>query len=237
MITKIIPGDVFSTKLQAGESPNKPIDIIAGTNQVWLNTRGVAHEIWERFNLSFQNLLQGHKEKEVQLGYVFSWEGMIEAQRANFHAIAVNRREYIGGPQDWSQLLESLTTWLEYLHLNQNTYEDTDITDDPNYIDMDLRDEIAGLEIREWVDYASQVESLAKAHIEKTRRKFRVVLIGGSDGVKNQANLQDTLEALESSWLILHLYLGHAPSVVRAIKKVIPSISALKDRELLVGAE
>lgn len=236
MISKIIAGDVFSTQLQSGESPEKPIDIIAGTNQVWLNTQGVAYEIWERFNLSFKNLLQWHREKEVPLWHVFSWEGTIEAQKANFHAIAVNRREYIGGPQDWSQLLESLTTWLDYLHLNQNIYEDDDMTNDSNYIDIGLQYKIADISMAEWVDYAARLSALVKEHIESTRRKFRVVLIGGADSVKNQANLQDTLEALESSWLILHLYLWHEPSVVRAIKKVIPSISALKDRELLVGA-
>gem|GEM_PF-5140652 len=44
-------------------------------------------------------------------------------------------------------------------------------------------------------------------YIELTRRKFRVVLIGGADGLKNHANLVDTIEALEASRLILHLYL------------------------------
>lgn len=87
------------------------------------------------------------------------------------------------------------------------------------------------------MDYAAQVSAIVKEHIERTRRKYRAVLVGGADGLKNQADLQHTLEAFESSGLILHLYLGHEPSVVQAVKKVIPSISALKDRELLVGAE
>ncbi len=58
MISKIIAGDVFSTQLQAGESPDKRIDIIVATNTAGINTRGVAHNIGSRFNVEFHNLLQ-----------------------------------------------------------------------------------------------------------------------------------------------------------------------------------
>lgn len=59
MITKIVPTDVFSTYLQTGESSDRPIDIIVGTNQSGTNTRGVAHEIGCQFNPRFKNLLEG----------------------------------------------------------------------------------------------------------------------------------------------------------------------------------
>ncbi len=233
MITKIVPTDVFSTYLQTGESSDRPIDIIVGTNQSGTNTRGVAHEIGCQFNPRFKNLLEGWKTREVPLGHVFSEEGMIEGQPANFHAIAVNRRTVAGGPQDWSWLLTNLSTGLNYLHLNQNTREDTDTVDDSNFIDVDLRDQIARIPLQEWVDYAAQVASLVNVHIESTRRKFRVVLIGGADGRRNHAKLQDTLEAFEASPLMLHLYLGDSARIVRSVKQLIPHIPSLSARNLI----
>lgn len=235
MITKIVPGDVFSTDLQPGESPDQPIDIIVGTNQAWQNTRGVAHQIGRRFNPKFLNLLEWTKEKEVPLGHVFSKEGMVGGtQLAYFHAIAVNHRPVPGGPQDWSELLVSLTTWLNFLHAHQNMYK-TDIVDDPNFWDVGLRDTIAQISLREWADYAAEVAHLVNEHIESTRRKFRVVLIGGADGQKNGADLRQTLEALEKSPLILHLYLGREAAVLKAIQKVIPFIPELRARELIAS--
>lgn len=58
MITKIVPGDVFSPDLQPGENIGQPIDIIAGTNQAGENTRGVVYEIGRRFNSDFLHLLE-----------------------------------------------------------------------------------------------------------------------------------------------------------------------------------
>jgi len=233
MITKIIPWDVFSPVLQPGESRDYPIDIIAGTNQVWVNTRGVIHEVGTRYNQIFLNLLKESHDSSVPLGHVFSAEWMIDAQRANFHAIAVNKREEAGWPQDWSQLLESLGTGLEYLYLNQNTYEDNTVFDDSHFVDRELQDLIARIQPKEWVDYAAQVSSLVNHYIELTRRKFRVVLIGGADGLKNHANLVDTIEALEASRLILHLYLWNIDKA--AIGEVIRWIPSLQERELLVA--
>jgi hypothetical protein len=234
MITKIVPGDVFSTDLQPGESPDQPIDIIVGTNQAWQNTRGVWNQIGRRFNAEFLNLLEWSRETEVPLGHVFSREGLVGAQPANFHAIAVNHRPVPGGPQDWSELHENLTTWLDFLHANENMYE-SDIVDDPNFHDVGLRDAIALIPLREWADYAAEVAHLVNEHIERTRRKFRVVLIGGADGQKNGADLRQTLEALEKSPLILHLYLGHEAAVLRAVQKVIPFIPELRARELIAS--
>lgn len=74
MISKIIAGDVFSSKLQPGESPNKSLDIIAGTNQVGRNTRGVVHEIGQIYHRDFLNLLEESEYSEVPLGHVFSRE-------------------------------------------------------------------------------------------------------------------------------------------------------------------
>jgi hypothetical protein len=85
----------------------------------------------------------------VALGHVFSGEGMIETQEANFHAIAVNRRNVPGGSQDWSGLLHNLSKGLNYLHLNQNTYDDPDVVEDVNFVDAELRDKIAGISIQE----------------------------------------------------------------------------------------
>ncbi len=83
------------------------------------------------------------------------------------------------------------------------------------------------------MDYAAQVSAIVKEHIERTRRKYRAVLVGGADGLKNRADLQHTLEAFESSGLILHLYLGHAS--VEAVRNVIPLIPSLRARELLIA--
>lgn len=111
MITKIVPDDVFTPELQPGESQERPIHIVAGTNTHGVNTRGVVHYISREYNQKFGNLLGTEKTKEVELGHVFSGEGMLDAhQKAMFHAIAVNKRLEEGGPQDWTELLSSLKT-------------------------------------------------------------------------------------------------------------------------------
>jgi hypothetical protein len=73
-------------------------------------------------------------------------------------------------------------------------------------------------------------------HIESTRRKYRVVLIGGADGRRHNSDLQKSLEAFELSPLTLHLYLWNAAHVARAVNKVIPHIPTLCARELMVRA-
>lgn len=168
----------------------------------------------------------------MPLGHVFSGEGMIGTQPANFHAIAVNHRPVPNGPQDWSRLLESLTTGLNYLHLNQSVYG----AEQPSsLVDTSLQEKIATIQITENGDYASEIARVVREHIEETRRKFRVVLIGGADGLKNDANLQHTLEALEKSPLILHLYLGREAAVAKAVGRVLPFIPSLKARQLVVS--
>ncbi len=57
MITKIVPDDVFTTDLQPGESRERPLHIVVGTNTDGINTRGVAHHIGKNFNAQFLNLL------------------------------------------------------------------------------------------------------------------------------------------------------------------------------------
>lgn len=58
------------------------------------------------------------------------------------------------------------------------------------------------------VDFASEVRRLTDEHMLKTRNHFRVVLIGGADGQKNDANLYHTIQALEETDLLVQLYLG-----------------------------
>lgn len=231
MITKIIPWDVFSTKLQPWENEGKPINLICWTNQTWVNKSGVAHDIGNRFNASFLNLLA---DSEVPLWHVFSWEWMIEQQSAMFHAIAVNRKS--GDKQDWSELLGHLTTGFNQIHLQHSLRNGLEAGDDLGSIDRSLRDEIAGLDMREGGDHALKIARTVQAHIAKTRHSFRVVLIGGCDWLKHEANLQDTLEAMESSDLLLHLYLWYDPAQVQAVQKVVPLIPALRERELFLVA-
>jgi hypothetical protein len=71
------------------------------------------------------------------------------------------------------------------------------------------------------------------AHLDKTRRKFRTVLIGGADGQKHDANLQDTIKAMDDADIMLHLYLRDEAEVV-SVNKVIPFIPDLRARQLFV---
>lgn len=231
MITKIVPDDVFTTQLQSGESRDRPVHIIVGTNTEGVNTRGVAHHIGTKYNANFQELLRATGGK-VKLGHVFSHSGNLDShQKAMFHAVAVNERLQAGGPQDWTQLLASLKTGLENLNLMQSIHDEGDkaATDAP------LVEQIAGLNPRD-VDFPIQVRRLTDGHIAKTRRQFRVVLIGGADGQKNDADLRETIQALEETDLLVHLYLGHAANRLAQVSRIIPEIPVLRDRELLVGA-
>ena len=45
MITKIFYGDVFTPKLQEGETRVDGVDIVFATNNNGVNTRGVAHQV------------------------------------------------------------------------------------------------------------------------------------------------------------------------------------------------
>ena len=87
--------------------------------------------------------------------------------------------------------------------------------------------------IREKMTIAQELRTLEE-HMNLTRRKFRTVLIGGADGLKNDANLQDTLTALAEAETVHHLYLGMDGAMVASVNKVIPFISALKGRNLTV---
>lgn len=102
--------------------------------------------------------------------------------------------------------------------------------------DQKLEREIAKLLQGEaWVvDFASEVRRLTDAHILKTRNHFRVVLIGGADGQKNDASLHDTILALEETDLLVQLYLGHSAQVAQAVNRVIPTVPSLKQRQLVV---
>ncbi len=79
-----------------------------------------------------------------------------------------------------------------------------------------------------------QAQISLQEHVDRTRRKLRTVLIGGADGLKNDANLQDTLTALAEAETVHHLYLGMDDAMVASVNKVIPFISALKGRNLKV---
>jgi hypothetical protein len=92
MITKIVYGDVFSPKLQAGESTEQPLELIVATNDGGRNRHGVAHQIGTRFHSDFLALLGEKKNrKRADLGTVFSREGKMGDHAANFHAIVTNK--------------------------------------------------------------------------------------------------------------------------------------------------
>jgi hypothetical protein len=74
------------------------------------------------------------------------------------------------------------------------------------------------------------------AHLDKTRIKFRTVLMGGADGQKHGADLQHTIEAMDKSDILLHLYLRNAEEVA-SVKNVIPFIPDLRARQLFVEDE
>ncbi len=232
MITKIVPDDIFTTQLQSGESRERPVHIIVGTNTEGVNTHWVAHHIGTKYNANFQELLRA-RGGTVELGHVFSHSGNLDGhQRAMFHAVAVNKRLQAGGPQDWTELLASLKTGLENINLMQSIHDERDKIE----TDTPLIEQIAALDPRK-VDFPIQARRLTDAHIAATRRHFRVVLIGGADGQKNDADLEHTLQALEETDLLVHLYLGHgAQRLAQAVNRVIPAIPALKDRNLLVTA-
>ena len=79
-----------------------------------------------------------------------------------------------------------------------------------------------------------QAQISLQEHMDLTRRKFRTVLIGGADGRKHEANLQDTLTALATAETVHHLYLGMDDAMVESVNNVIPLISALRGRNLTV---
>lgn len=74
--------------------------------------------------------------------------------------------------------------------------------------DAELRRQIMEIPTDGTVDFAVQSKKLSDAHMLKTRNHFRVVLIGGADGQKNDANLYHTIQALEETDLLVQLYLG-----------------------------
>lgn len=82
----------------------------------------------------------------------------------------------------------------------------------------------------------TQASRALDEHRNLTRRKFRTVLIGGADGLKNDAQLQDTLTALAEAETVHHLYLGMDEAAVESVNRVIPFIPALRERQLVVKA-
>jgi hypothetical protein len=92
MITKIVYGDVFSEKLQAGESPDIPLHFIVATNDGGKNTHGVAHQIGTKFHKDFLALLGTKKNRQrADIGTVLSREGKMGGYDAHFHAIVTNK--------------------------------------------------------------------------------------------------------------------------------------------------